>query len=102
MGNPNRERASVVTSASMVRLLSHPIARRSVRMSRSKSHWKDSPMRLGPYQLRFRVRSFGSSNPRPRLGRAALPLNIEQIGAKEIEGGSPEEFGSAILPRRLR
>jgi hypothetical protein len=102
MGNTNRERDSVVTSASMVRLLSHPIARRSVRMSRSKSHWKESRMRLGPYPLRFKARSFGSSNPRPRLERAALQLNIEQIVSKEIEGGSPEEFGSAILPRRLR
>jgi hypothetical protein len=59
-------------------------------------------MRLGPYPLRFKARSFGSSNPRPGLERAALQLNIEQIVLKEIEGGAPEEFGSAILPRGLR
>jgi hypothetical protein len=102
MGNTNRERASVVTSASTVRLLSRPIARRSVLMSRSKSHWKESRMRSDPYQLRLKVRSFGLSNLQARLRRAASQLNIERIVSKEIEGGPPDEFGNVILPRRLR
>jgi len=55
-------------------------------------------MRWGPYQLRLKVRSFELNNPRPRLGRAALQLNTERIVSKEIRGGSPEEFGSVILP----
>jgi hypothetical protein len=48
------------------------------------------------------VRSFGSSNLPLNGERAALRFNIEEIVPKEIADRSPEEFGSANLPRVSR
>jgi hypothetical protein len=61
-------------------------------------------MKSDAFRLRWRVKSFGSSNAplRGECLRVVLRFNIEEMVRREIEDRSPKEFGRVDLPRILR